>query len=49
MAELINAIATERDPQTNGMDNLESLGLCFAAVASAETGKSVKPGEALGL
>lgn len=49
MAELINAIATERAPQTNGFDNLESLGLCFAAVASAQTGKAVKPGEALGL
>ena len=44
MGELLRAIEEDREPYNSARHNLESLALCFAAVASAETGKPVKPG-----
>jgi predicted dehydrogenase len=44
MAELFSAIAENREPSNGARDNLDSLALCFAAVASAERGDPVKPG-----
>jgi predicted dehydrogenase len=44
MAELLCAIEEKRAPYNNARDNLDSLAMCFAAVASAETGQPVKPG-----
>ncbi|HCM1552947.1 TPA: Gfo/Idh/MocA family oxidoreductase [Vibrio parahaemolyticus] len=49
IAELINAIEEDRTPQTNALDNLESLGVCFAAVSSAENNRPVKPSESVSL
>jgi predicted dehydrogenase len=44
MAELLSAIAENREPSNSGRNNLASLALCFAAVASAERGEPVVPG-----
>jgi len=44
MAELCSAIAQKRTPTHNARDNLRSLELCFAAVASAEQHTPVVPG-----
>jgi predicted dehydrogenase len=44
MAELLSAIAEEREPSNSARNNLPSLALCFAAVASAERGEPVRPG-----
>ena len=44
MGELLNSIAANRISSINARDNLASLELCFAAIASAETGKPVVPG-----
>jgi predicted dehydrogenase len=44
MAELLSAIADDRQPSNNARNNLASLALCYAAVASAERGEAVKPG-----
>jgi predicted dehydrogenase len=44
MAELLSAIAEKREPTNSARNNLPSLALCFAAVASAERGEPVKPG-----
>jgi predicted dehydrogenase len=44
MAELLSAIDEKREPSNNARNNLPSLALCFAAVASAERGKPVRPG-----
>ena len=44
MGELLRAIEEDREPYNSARHNLESLALCFAAVASAETGQPVKPG-----
>ena len=46
MGELLCAIEENREPSHSARNNLQSLELCFAALESAETGKSVKPGEA---
>ena len=46
MSELLLAIQEKREPTNSAADNLHSLALCFAALASAETGRSVKPGAA---
>jgi predicted dehydrogenase len=46
MAELLSAIAENREPSNSARNNLASLSLCFAAVASAERGEAVKPGSA---
>ncbi len=44
MGELLRSIEQGREPYNSARHNLESLALCFAAIASAETGKPVKPG-----
>jgi predicted dehydrogenase len=44
MAELLSAIEEGREPMNNADENLRSLALCFAAIASAERGKPVVPG-----
>ncbi len=44
MAELLSAIAENREPTNSARNNLASLALCFAAVASAERGEAVRPG-----
>ena len=44
MGELLCAIEEDREPLHSARNNLKSLALCFAAVASAETGQPVRPG-----
>lgn len=44
MGELLCAIAEKREPSNNARENLQSLSLCFAAIASAEQGIPVVPG-----
>ncbi|NKB69229.1 MAG: gfo/Idh/MocA family oxidoreductase [Candidatus Latescibacteria bacterium] len=44
MAELLCAIETGERPLNDAGDNLASLALCFAAVASARSGRPVEPG-----
>ena len=44
MAELLASIEEQREPMNSARNNLASLALCFAAVASAERGKPVVPG-----
>jgi predicted dehydrogenase len=44
MGELLCAIEENRQPSISGADNLRSLALCFAAVASAERREPVVPG-----
>lgn len=44
MGELLCAIEEKREPSNSARDNLASLGLCFAALASADTGQPVVPG-----
>lgn len=46
MAELLSAIEQNRQPSNNPLDNLRGLAICFAAVASAESGKPVEVGKA---
>ena len=45
MSELICAIEDDREPLNCARDNLASLALAFAAIASAHRGSSVKPGD----
>ncbi|HKK17175.1 MAG TPA: Gfo/Idh/MocA family oxidoreductase [Opitutales bacterium] len=45
MGELLCAIEEDREPANAASHNLKSLELCFAAVASADQGQPVKPGE----
>ena len=45
MAELLCAIEENRQPYNNARDNLDSLAMCFAAVASADAGQPQVPGE----
>ena len=45
MGELLCAIEEDREPSISGEANLNSLALCFAAVASADRGEPVVPGE----
>lgn len=45
MGELLCSIEENRVPSIDAASNLTSLGLCFAAVASAETGKPQVPGQ----
>jgi len=40
--EMAQAIRENREPETNGEDNLKSLGMVFAALESAKTNKVVK-------
>ncbi len=44
MGELLCAIEEDREPTNGARDNLKSLELCFAAVASAERHRPVVPG-----
>jgi predicted dehydrogenase len=44
MGELLAAVEEDREPANGARDNLKSLALCFAAVASAERGRAVRPG-----
>lgn len=44
MGELLLSIEENRPPSINAADNLNSLALCFAAVASAERHEPVVPG-----
>lgn len=44
MGELLCAIEEDRQPTNNARNNMKSLALCFAAVASAERGGPVVPG-----
>ncbi len=46
LGEFLRAIEEEREPSISGRDNLRSLEICFAALASADTGRPVKPGQA---
>ncbi len=45
MGELLCAIEEDREPVNSARANLASLQLCFAAVASADSGEPVCPGE----
>jgi predicted dehydrogenase len=45
MGELLCAIEKDRQPFNNARDNLNSLALCFAAVASAESHEAMRPGD----
>ena len=45
MAELLCAIEENREPSISAATNLESLALCFAAVASSERGEPMRPGD----
>ncbi len=44
MGELLRSVEADREPSNSARDNLRSLALCFAAVASAERGEPVVPG-----
>jgi predicted dehydrogenase len=44
MSELICAIEEDRPPSHSGRNNLKTLELCFAAVASAESGQPMEVG-----
>lgn len=44
MGELLCSIEEDRTPSINAADNLKSLALCFAAVASSQTGLPMVPG-----
>ncbi len=44
MGELLCSIEEDREPTNSARGNLDSLALCFAAVASAERGEPVVPG-----
>ncbi len=46
LGEFLRAIEEDREPSISGRNNLASLELCFAALASADTGRPVKPGAA---
>ncbi len=47
MGELLCAIEEDREPGNSARNNLRSLELCFAAVASADHGQPVVPGDVL--
>lgn len=44
MSELLCAIEEDREPNNSAKSNLKSLELCFAALASADTGQPVEVG-----
>lgn len=44
MGELLCSIEENREPSINAADNLKSLALCFAAVASSQVHQPVTPG-----
>ena len=41
MGELMRALNENREPLTSGRDNLNSIKIAYAAVASSESGESV--------
>lgn len=45
MTELLTAIHEHREPYNSAANNLQSLALCFAAIASSRTGRAYRPGE----
>ena len=45
MGELLLAVEEGREPENGATANLRSLALCFAAVASADSGVAVRPGD----
>jgi predicted dehydrogenase len=45
MAELLCAIEEKREPYNSARNNLRSLALCFAAVASSQQHRPITPGE----
>ncbi|HND63178.1 MAG TPA: Gfo/Idh/MocA family oxidoreductase [Opitutaceae bacterium] len=45
LGEFLRAIEEDREPSISASNNLRSLELCFAALASADTGRPVKPGK----
>jgi hypothetical protein len=45
MGELLCAIEDDREPVNSARGNLPSLQLCFAAVASADSGEPIRPDE----
>lgn len=47
LGEFLRSIEEGRQPSINAADNLNSLALCYAALASADTGLPVKPGKVL--
>ena len=44
MGELLRAIEEDRVPDNNAHDNLQGLGLCFAAIAASHDGQPRRPG-----
>ena len=46
MGELSCAIEDDREPANGARENLRSLALCFAAIASARERREVRVGEA---
>lgn len=44
MGELLRAVEEKREPDNGARNNLKSLELCFAAIASADSGAAVVPG-----
>jgi predicted dehydrogenase len=44
MGELLCAIEENREPENSARDNLRGLELCLAAMASADSGETVRPG-----
>ena len=45
MGELLCAIEEDREPRNSARNNLKSLALCFAAIASSVDGEPKVPGE----
>ena len=45
MGELLSAIEQDREPENSARSVLKSLQLCFAALASADRGEAVQPGD----
>lgn len=45
MGELLSAVEEDREPENSARDNIRSLELCYAAVASAEDDEPKVPGE----
>ena len=45
MGELLCAIEEDREPTNSAANNLRSLEVCFAAIAAAERGEPVRPGD----
>jgi hypothetical protein len=45
MGELLCAIEENREPLNSARNNLQTLSLCFAALHSADTGQTVRPGQ----